>query len=290
MLQFTPINASGHEEEVKASAHDEIASSLEIYLSALKLQQANNTSEALAIYKNILRSKLFKEHLDPVANLHDSQIHTLYFCVFKNYAILLEKEGELEIAVEYYLKAHAVDPADVATLRNVAGLWERLGQVEKAYLYLLKCFKNSTHPTARIEFGCILAKLTFDAGLFPDCLNICSLVLQIQPNHAYCTSLHNDIIKEHLESEGAETFGLDTTISSMDLMIYRRNFKMKTSNGLLSDGLLDSVERLITPTGIFIIIQAQSMQQEIYPIILNTDATLFNFSLELLKTFSILYG
>lgn len=161
-------------------------------------------------------------------------------------------------------------------INSLTGLYERLGDVDSAYKYLLKCFETCSKSRDRIKFGEDLAKLLYNAGFYSETMICCRHVLDLDKDNMYCRCLTMEIIKDNLKcANNFPIASLDPTITPLMIMNYYKNKdKLPSLN----------MRRILTPS------VNLKRQRDTFPIFLHDDSTLFDFSVELLKTFSILYG
>lgn len=276
MLTFVALNDQSNretEEDLVSSSRElSIQQSLSQYAIALELHRSQKINEAREAYEALLKTKVFKEKLEPIANIHASQIHTLYFVVYKNYAALLRKEGNKEDSLHYYLKARDLDLSDLDCSKAICSIFQELGKLDEAYTLLRECFENTYLRNDRIYFGEALARFAFDLGFFPDAYLITKLVLEFDVENTTCKAIRYEIIASHISCY-SETSIFESLISTKDIWLHKKN------KGLIDRHILRNVPkpRLAEIIAVFVI--------EV-----DSKDTLYSFAQNLLKGFAILYG
>jgi tetratricopeptide (TPR) repeat protein len=185
MISFKTIN------EVETTEQpDELKELVAEFTDCLK----KNTS-----LDDLLKHYLFKDKLEPIANIQNSSIHSLQFVVFKTHANNLQKLGDLHAALAFYLKAYQLNSADFTLSFKIAKLYSELNQHQDSYDFLLECFLYSFQKGDRVFYGQALSRFLFNYGLFPDCFTCCNMLLQIDPENSIARSLKYEILTEHLQ-------------------------------------------------------------------------------------------
>ncbi|KAI8333838.1 hypothetical protein BC941DRAFT_106385 [Chlamydoabsidia padenii] len=153
MIRWRTLNK---DDEIEQLDNTEIQTEhlLEIYQNALNIHQKGQRADAKAKYELILSNDIMtaedtEEQTEGNA-LHSSSLVTLRFLVFKNYAAILKEEssdvalsktdrtGLLQKALDYYIKALAVDPTD-------RSIWYHIGVI--ATLLHKRCLARSSFET-----------------------------------------------------------------------------------------------------------------------------------------------
>ncbi|KAJ3310438.1 Histone transcription regulator 3 [Boothiomyces sp. JEL0838] len=171
----------------------EIESLLSRYTSAL-VRIKSNPAETKAEFESIIKSKYFKEKLEKISDIHDSSIHVLKYCVYKNYATLLEGPDRLK----YFEMAIDVDPSDLKLLLKVSDLRMEKGDYQECLDRLLQALVLQLLPDERVMIMVKIQKLMYDYGCFREALEWGNLVLKLDPNEKTALGIKAEIIRDHL--------------------------------------------------------------------------------------------
>ncbi|KAJ3276344.1 Histone transcription regulator 3 [Terramyces sp. JEL0728] len=191
MVSFEILNG---EDQQHIRVEDHIETLLSRYtraLAGIKSSPAKTKEE----FEDIMKSKYFKEELDKISDIHDSSIHVLKFCVYKNYAALMEGKDQLK----YFEHAIEVDPSDLKLLLMVSDLRMKFGDYQECLDRLLQALELQLLPDERILIMVKIQKLMYDYGCFREALEWGNLVLKLDPNEKTALGIKAEIIRDHLD-------------------------------------------------------------------------------------------
>ncbi|KAI8899692.1 hypothetical protein BC833DRAFT_353307 [Globomyces pollinis-pini] len=238
----------------------------ELHVEELLVQYTNAISEENAeIRKNkleiILKHEFLMERLDSIGNIQDSPIHTLQYCVFKNFASLLNDKE----ALIYYKKAVTLDPTAIDLLLKIAAIYEREGYLSSAYRYYVKCLDFDLIDQQQKSIMIKVALILFKYGLFADAMAWANKVLQMDSQDLTCLAIKAYIVEECYQSQSQIRL-FDLNMNQIEIIRFQKNKEM-----------IPTLERPIL-NGNQAIIPLKSK-----PINVKLDTTLSVLSLELLK-------
>lgn len=196
MVYFETLN-DGDDSNSEYSDKNDLELELESlstkYLEALGMIKLNRKKDAIHAFNEILESSIIHESLDIMQDIQDSQIHSLQYSIFKNYAKLLPPGKE---SLMYYQKAAQVDPSDSKLLMKISDLQEQLGNLEGAYNTILKILKLPLLRSQENHLLAALSRILYNHGWFDQSMIYVKQVLETIPDHPECLA-----IKKSIETE-----------------------------------------------------------------------------------------
>ncbi|KAI9092851.1 hypothetical protein DFS34DRAFT_277906 [Phlyctochytrium arcticum] len=167
MIRFTVLNQPVVKEPTKVSIEVKVEQALDTYNRALVLLKVNKQDDAKGILEDLLASDVLNSLLQQASGAHSSPAHALRYVVHKNYAGILEEEGDWERALEHYEKAGDTDPTDVALWCKIGSISARLQRWGRACQAFTAGLDRA--DTAVSRFECLdgivnVGKVSFDSG------------------------------------------------------------------------------------------------------------------------------
>lgn len=159
-------------------------------------------------------------------------------------AIILEELGEVDDAIEHYLKAIAFDPMYYEAHIYVADLWEQKGEFEKAEgHYQIIIAIQPENPLGFNHYGTFLERL----GRDDEALLMFNRALEIFPN--YDLAMFNKAIVQRKKGKVDEAIDLYEKVMLLSAypyaylnlaIIYKEQNDFNSANDVLSQGILNN--------------------------------------------------
>jgi len=201
-MRFIAFNVPQEREQFKEidTKDVKIKKAFESYNKALILQNKGKYDEAKSIYEEIMKTDIFEEKLQKLKNIQSSPIHLVHFVVLKNYAVILEKENNIEGAIEYFEKALLIDSTDT-------NLWYRIGELcqsnsyyEKAYNAYKNALDNSNTNISLWKALTGISNVLYEIGDFVTCLKYVNRALNINSGWVRGIWIKYDILWEFTQN------------------------------------------------------------------------------------------
>ncbi|KXS22444.1 hypothetical protein M427DRAFT_141903 [Gonapodya prolifera JEL478] len=210
MIEWIGINEEPPQEtagkkEAQLTRETEVQMGLGRFNLALNFQTHGGTDRAKEIYQELLDLPVCKERLEPVGiagiiqvlNVHSSPIHLLQFVTFKNYALVLEDDGDEAGAMTYILKALSVDSTDYSLWSRLSFLASKHHDIPLARKSLTYTAKTATSQAVRFASLEALCDLLFRTGDYVRCLRYVNSTLTERPDWTRGLWLKKEILSQY---------------------------------------------------------------------------------------------
>jgi calcineurin-binding protein cabin-1 len=201
-MRFIAFNVPQERDQFKEidTKDVKVKKAFENYNKALILQNKGEYDKAKNIYEELMKIDIFNEELQKVKTIQSSPIHLVRFVVLKNYAVVLEKENNIDKAIDYYEKAILIDSTDTNLWYKIGELYFLINYYENAYNAYKHALENSNTSISLWKALTGLSNVLYEMGDFITCLKYVNRALEINSGWVRGIWIKYDILWEFTQN------------------------------------------------------------------------------------------